>query len=579
MGVGTKYYKMRSILIGCLLVIAGSVVAQTDYSTRYENAKELFKQGKYNLAMESFKPLIPYDQNNPYSAYASFYYALAAYHQGYHVVAKDMLNQIRTVHASWNKTDEVNYWMARIHFDQGEYFQAMRILNLIRNKDFEEDIRRLKAAYIVRVDDAETLRMMLENYPQDSTVARTLARVLSADISDQETREELEALIVRFRFDRGDYIPEAPSTVHKDRYVVSLLMPFDLRLLDPSPGRKRNQVILDFYEGMKFALDTLQQQGLNVELRAYDSERSADRIKALLGTDEFRNTDLIVGPFFLDESAIVKEFSEENRINVIHPFSRSFDVVGNNPHSLLFQSSSQTLGVKSADFMARYAKEKKCFVFLGPGKQDSVLAFSFMKQAVENGINVIHFERVQPAGSRVINDILATPTEFDEFKYPVEFTLSKDSIDCIFVASDDPVIYTKVVGAVETRKDSILVMGTENWLEDNAIDLERYQSLGIRLAAPNFVDPENPAYKKFYKNFIHYYGRKPNNVARMGYELMCFVAHQLDENGVYFQQGLNDAGDVAGFLSEGFRYVYSRDNQLVPFIGIVKGQPTLIDKL
>ncbi len=570
---------MKNILVCYFVLLAGHVVAQIDYSTQYANAKELFAQGKYNLAMESFKPLIPYDQNNPYAEYASFYYAISAYRQGYLAVARDMLTQISTVHPEWEKMNEVNFWLARIHLDNGDYFQGMRILKAIDNKAFAEDIEALKAAYLVKITDAETLRMMLEDYPRDSVVARTLANVLERSLGDPESRAQLEEIIDRFEFERAEFIPEAPKTVYKDRYAVSLMMPFDLRTLEPTPGRKRNQVILDFYEGMKLALDTLTSKGIDISLRAYDTERSSEKLEALLGTEELRATDLIIGPLFLDESAVVKEFSEAQQINVIHPFSRSLDVIGENPHSFLFQPSSQTLGVKSADFIAKDTMQKRCFVFLGPGKQDSVLAFSFMQRAVQNGINVIHFERVIPSESRIINEILTTATEFDEFNYPTEFTLKKDSIDCIFVATDDPVIYTKVVGAVEARNDSILVVGTEKWIDDNAIDPERYESLGIRLAAPNFADPDQPEYKRFYEAFLHRYGRKASNVARMGYELMLFVGHQLHDHGVYFQQGLNEAGDVPGFLGEGFRFEYSRDNQLVPFIGMMEGKFTLVDKL
>src|SRR6188768_523990 len=86
---------MKTFLVCLFALLATSTFGQVDYNRQYTNAKELFKAGKYNLAMESFKPLIPYDQNNRYSEYASFYYALAAYHQGYKAVAKDMFNQIR----------------------------------------------------------------------------------------------------------------------------------------------------------------------------------------------------------------------------------------------------------------------------------------------------------------------------------------------------------------------------------------------------------------------------------------------------------------------------------------------------
>ena len=561
----------------CLVFFSPCVFGQIDYNTQYANAKALFNDGKYNLAMESFKALIPYGENNSYEEYASFYYALSAYHQGYYAVAKDMLTQIKTVHPKWDKLNEVNFWLGRIHFTNRDYFQGLKMFEAINDKKFEKDIEALKARHITTITDLETLRMMHEDYPNDAFIGQTLAMGL-AKSTDEADKMELESLIAKFRLERSKFIPEAPPTLHKERYAVSLLMPFNISTLDASPGRKRNQVILDFYQGMQLAIDTLKQQGVDISLRAYDSERSIGKVLQLLETRELLFTDLIVGPLFPEENKLVQDFSMANKINVIHPFSNSSDIIGLNPHAYLYQPSSETMGRKSAGFLASHARDKKCMVFYGPGKQDSVMAESFSRAASEQGINVIFSQEVSTQDAQQIIDILATPTEFDEFKYPIEFTVRKDSIDCIFVASDDPLIYTKVISAVETRGDSILVVGSENWIEDNAIELEKYQNLRIALAAPNFMDPDKQQFRRFQKTFLFTHGREASTVARIGYELMLFIGNQLKTNGVYFQDGLSRAGTLPGFLSEGFHYGSNRDNQLVPFIGMQKGELILIEK-
>ncbi len=91
---------VRTLIFICslLVFVSQSTLAQVDYNKQYFNAKALFREGKYNLAMESFKPLIQYDSKNNYSAYASFYYALAAYNQGFKAVAKTSLNQLKATH-------------------------------------------------------------------------------------------------------------------------------------------------------------------------------------------------------------------------------------------------------------------------------------------------------------------------------------------------------------------------------------------------------------------------------------------------------------------------------------------------
>jgi hypothetical protein len=550
--------------------------AQIDFNRQYFNGKELYRAGKYNLAMETFKPLIPYDQNNRFSEYASFYYALSAYNLNYKAVAKDMLNQLKTTHPKWDKINEVNYWLGKIFLDNKDYFQGLRLLGMIDDRKMAEDVDALKAQYIPLIADVETLRMMQEEHPKDELVAKTLAAALAKQPADKEYRSQLEALISQYKLNRTDYIPEAPKTFYKDVYSVSLLMPFMTSTLEPSLSRKRNQIVLDLYEGMKLAADTLAKQNIQISLRAYDTERNVSKIRQILETEELKNTDLIVGPFFQDENKVIQDFSSTNRINVFNPVSNLSDVIGTNPYAYLFQPSFETLGKKSADFLSGYAKRKNCMVFYGANRIDSVLAANFIQRAGEKGMKVkaVKVTRGEPK----IMNILATPTEYDEFKYPKQFTLPKDSLGSIFVASDDALIYAKVVGGVETRGDSVVVVGSEKWLDETAIDLERYQSLGIILHSPNFTSFADADYKAFQKKFIKVHSRIPGNAAKLGYEFMLFIGHQLKENGVYFQDGLSKAATIPGYLTEGFSYGPAHDNQLIPFIRFKRGQPLVIDR-
>src|SRR5690606_9156721 len=190
------------------------------------NGKNLFREGKYNLAMEAFKQAIPYDANNPFSEYASFYYALSAYNQGYLAVAKDMFSQIKKLYPNWNRTEEVNFWLGKIHLDEGEYFQGLKVWSSLQNPSIRKSIEALKPTYLAGVTDAETIRMMLEEYPQDKQIAHALANVLAKNITDKENRAQLEELITTYKLKRSDFVSEAPPTYFKDRYSVSVLYPF-----------------------------------------------------------------------------------------------------------------------------------------------------------------------------------------------------------------------------------------------------------------------------------------------------------------------------------------------------------------
>jgi hypothetical protein len=565
------------IFLILIVVMPLAADGQTNYAQQYRNAKEFYQQGKYNLAMESFKKLMPYDQKNQYSEYASFYYALSAYYQNYKAVAKDALLQIKSTYPQWDKLSEVNLWLGKIHMENGDYFQGMKVLNAISDNSFEKDIQAAKAP-IARITDVETLRMMHEEYPKDALIAKAFAEALSKNKSNPDDVKLLEDVIAKFNLKRSDYFAETPKTYFKDKYTVAVMLPFMVNTLDPSPARKPNQQFLDFYEGMKLAVDTINRDGDIISLRAYDTQRDLELLGKLLSTEELKNTDLIVGPFFPDENRLAQAFSQKNRVNIVHPFSNSADMIGENPYGMLFQPSAETLGRRSAEYLASRVTRKDCMIFYGPTKKDSLMAASFAETAVAKGMNVVLNERVHSRDADKILQILTTATEYDELKYPSEFTVKKDSIGSIYVATDDALIYTKVVTAIDTRGDTIKVVGSEKWLDDSTVDPEKYQVHRIALTAPNFADASKDNYRIFHRRFVKRYGRTPSNLARMGFEFMMFYSNQLRKNGVFFQEGLSKAGYIPGFLFEGFNFQNSHNNQLVPIITIEKGHLTLLEK-
>jgi hypothetical protein len=556
-----------------LLILSTPAFAQ-DFKRQYKNAKELFDEKKYSLAMEAFKPLIVYDQANPYPEYASYFYALSSFESGYPSVAKDMLLQIKKLYSTWDQMDEVNYWLAKIYFEQHEYFQGLLMLKNIKSSSFQDAITSMQRQYLFQIDDAETLKMILEEHPDNSVAAYALAKALSMQPLYQQDIHLFDDLITRFNFNRSEFASNTkPLSIKKDKYRVALLFPFLAKSLDASPATKPNQFVIDLYEGMKMAEDTLKKQGIQVDVLAYDTERNMETLKRLLETDELKSTDLIVGPLFAEEARLVQDFSIANQINMINPVSNNSSFLGQNPFALLYQPSYETMGMKSAELISKKVRNKNCIVFYGESPKDSVMAFSFMKKAVELGMNVILAEEIHRETSARIQPILTTPTELDEYKNPVDFTLKRDSIGSIYVASDNPLIYSKVISSVLTRSDSTVIIGAESWYspDNTSVNYETMERLRVTLASPNFVLSDNSNYQQFRKKFVAKHGQLPSLYARMGYEFMEFVGRTLFQNGVYFQEGLNQTSYVPGFFGEGYNFQNARDNQYVPFVRFKEG--------
>jgi hypothetical protein len=167
-------------------------------------------------------------------------------------------------------------------------------------------------------------------------------------------------------------------------------------------------------------------------------------------------------------------------------------------------------------------------------------------------------------------NVLAEVKEYDEWRNPKEFKVKRDSIGSIFVASDNPLIYTKVVNSVETRGDSTMVIGSEGWLEDTSIDLEKLERIRIFFTAPNFSRITSTEFVDFRKKYISRHGTLPTPYAQKGFEFMAVMGHALKQYGNYFQGGLQTIG-VTGFLTKGYKMQLGKDNGLVTFISFRRG--------
>ncbi|MEX2336748.1 MAG: ABC transporter substrate-binding protein [Fulvivirga sp.] len=564
-----KYPKL--LVLASLLFVSSSAWSQVNYQQQYLNAKQLFSDGKYSLAMEALKPFMEPDTDNLFSAYASFYYAAAAYKDGYPPMAKNMFLQIKERFPKWSKIEEVNFWLGKIYFENKEYNQGLNILKEIRDKAFKEDVYNLKYHTFSQIKDQELLKDLYTNRPNESVVGEVLARRIASQPLFAQDQELLDELIRKFKLNEaGLENVMVEETIFKDQYKVAVLFPFLMENLEPDDRRKVNQLVLDAYLGIQLAVDTLKAAGINIELFAYDTRRDSATTAAILQHEEMQGMDLIIGPLFTGPRMLVQEFSFKNKINMINPLSSDSDVIGINPYSFLLHPTDETIGHNTAAYVAKSLRDKPGIIFYGQSKGDSALAFAYKERIEKEGFEIIMTKEIKRDSTRQILDILLISNEevkaasTDEAKE--NYTIALDSISHVFVASNNDLISTKVLSAVETRGDSTTVVGSAAWLDLSIINYDVYHRLQAVLYAPMYVRKETEAYKNFRTDYVKLHKVPPSSFAELGYELMQFMGHNLHNYGKYFQLGWNEKSFREGYLTIGYSYKNAQYNTVVPIL-------------
>ena len=129
-------------------------------------------------------------------------------------------------------------------------------------------------------------------------------------------------------FGRGCDRNWKPDT--KRIFRIALMMPLYLEQLDSLDTEQFLQGehdnfkpfrFIKFYEGALIAVDSLKQQGMNVELYVYDVDQSITKTAKVLQNSELRRMDLIIGPFFSRSFDQVALFAGNFGIPIVNPLS------------------------------------------------------------------------------------------------------------------------------------------------------------------------------------------------------------------------------------------------------------------
>jgi hypothetical protein len=569
--------------------------AQSDSpdDNRYTNAKLLVDEGKYGLAMQALRPLTNDYDGNRYTKSASFLFAVSAYNDGQKYVAKDMFLQILRKYPDWEKTDEVNLWLANIYLSEGDFQNGINYASFIRNSDIKRDAIELKRGYLRNLS-LEELDSLLQIYPSDKAIASNLAdKIVDLPIVQQD-REYLENIVSVFELDKAAYrVEENLKSTKKDRYNIAIMLPFMLDELKENTKHISNDFVIELYEGILVALSDLRNRGINIKAHLYDTKRDSIATSEIVDLEEIKHMDLIIGPLYPGPVRVISNFAFEQQINMINPLSSNSQITGNNPFAFLFMPSGETIARKSAEYMSVTANNKNALIFHEQNPRDSSLAYAYKKEIESRGFTVCDIQSVaREDGKKIMNVLTNTlKIEFDASEFDIDSLLLEDeveetlritekdyliiqpdSIGHVFIASNTPSIVASAITGLETRGDTITLLGSERWLDQREISIGALNRINTLLSAPTFIDKSAQKYQALNEIFQQSFNAYPTRNFYIGYEAMMTMGKMLDKLGNLFQfdPGINDF--VPGELFSGTLYGSENSNQNVPIVQFVDSE-------
>ena len=591
MTIKSCWYKRGGVylLLWLMAQVATAQIAP-DAQKRYNTAVRLVQAGDYERAKTDLNAIIL--QRGPLAPYASYYYALAAFRQKNISQARLMLLQLMEVFPDWRKMDEARYLLAASYMELGQYEEALKVSQLVSDSRLLPLLSKLEQHFIPRITDLDQLKKLNKAYPSNRTIGLTLIELIQRKSSDKDDLELSDRLTNRFGVpgvatattqatasaagapSRPSMPPTVPARTNRPKgyYNVAVMFPFRLDGFENDKRGRSNQYAYDLYNGIKMAKAKLQEEGITVNLFAYDLDNDPNRALEVVNSPAFAQTDLIIGPLYVEPNRIASAYANQNGILLLNPMATSSELVMNQPMSYLAQPSLNQQARKAAEQAGKLGGSRKVAIYFGTSRKDSLLAQAYLDEIRQQRYQVVDFKKVSGNAQSMADAMFLTAPGSKTLLVSSTTPAVPSSLGHIFFASSNENDGVRMLDALSRRKVTGPLIATASAFDFYRNSANTFTRRDLYLVYPDFIDTSREPVVEFEEQYLEKRHTIPSVFASEGYDMMLFFGRQLARNGL--QPGNHAAlrSDTDDYLLSGFDYTQSNENQVVPIVKYEDGR-------
>ena len=405
-----------------------------------------------------------------------------------------------------------------------------------------------------------------------------------------------------FDFEMGD-IPEcvaSPANALK-RYQVALMVPLYLYDIDnievskesaAKSKKSRSMSFLQFYEGFMMAAETLEKQGMKLDLTVFDVTENVSSAERALSQIRSKDLDLIVGPFFGKSFAVVEEYAKNHGIVVVNPLSTRKSVIEDSPNVMKMKAGDMGMILTISNLVKNQYSDANVFIVSREKSADTTflsqmehhLNLAINEEVTVSGDEFLHFARNESErlemGSRLVptinvegqvystrdfqkgntHEVVLTNT-VRRYSYndigKMKSHLSGVRDNVIIAYGDDNVFATQILNSLTQEADRfpITLVCAPDWQKHEKLLVDNLLKMNAIYISDFFVDYNSEAAKRFVLRFRQKYVEEPQQYAFEGYDVGCYVLNAL------MQYGSDDLINClhcyqASMLHTGYRFYY-----------------------
>lgn len=172
----------------------------------------------------------------------------------------------------------------------------------------------------------------------------------------------------------------ASRKASKSHLNVGLILPFKEKT-------DRGSKMVEFYQGMLMAVDSVRKQGVSVDLYAYHSGNSIADMSSILEKTELQHMDVIFGPLDGVQANVLSNFCQQHKIRLVMPFATTNTYGTSNPYNYVVFAQADEVTRQAAIYAGKQF-EKCNYIQINAGSADhrgTVFINSFAQQIATRG--------------------------------------------------------------------------------------------------------------------------------------------------------------------------------------------------
>jgi LysM repeat protein len=291
---------------------------------------------------------------------------------------------------------------------------------------------------------------------------------------------------------------------------------------------------IEMYEGILMAADSLRSLGLTINLHTYDITNNNQEMRDLINQGKLDNVDLIIGPVYSSNLAIVSDFASSRDIPVVSPVQlMSDELVKGNPTLFIANPFINVSQDDIARKVGEYYNGNIVFIHTDTAGTDPQVN-EFKNKILQELSTKIPYEEIR----------------FKEYLYYSKSAFNNDSINrlghaisknfenVVVIASEDNSVISETLQEIHTlsKNNNIHVFGYPVIRSMNNIEPRYLFDLDLFVFSPFWIDYSNKNVRSFIESYYNRFLMEPEEMsyAWLGYDIAFYFMSGLSLNGKEF---------------------------------------------